>query len=278
MLQFIEGGAIYNSINFSIDPNPSIGPNLTAYQTELKAYLCPSDPNVATLRDNINSYYACMGTTTLYQQGTTARPPYPAGINGNPTSQPFQGTGAFFYAISFGINSITDGTSNTIAYSEGLAGNGQNGNGSYYIGNGQMGITGSDGGAAATMDAYKAQASVLAALQTCANQWSQRSNSGNVTGRRGWRWAEGIPGFTMFNTIQTPNDTIYNVNNCRGGCNSGCNLDQSYSVRASSFHSGGVNACMADGSVRFFKNTISRNTWWALGTRANGEVIDANSQ
>src|SRR5438876_722828 len=86
LTQFVEAGTIYNSINFSIDPNPSIGPNLTAYQAELKTYLCPSDPNVATLRDNINSYYGCMGTTTLYQEGTTNLPPYPAGINGNPTT------------------------------------------------------------------------------------------------------------------------------------------------------------------------------------------------
>jgi prepilin-type N-terminal cleavage/methylation domain-containing protein/prepilin-type processing-associated H-X9-DG protein len=42
---------------------------------------------------------------------------------------------------------------------------------------------------------------------------------------------------------------------------------------ARSHHSGGVNACMADGSVRFFTNGIDPFTWRALGTRAGGEVL-----
>jgi hypothetical protein len=30
-------------------------------------------------------------------------------------------------------------------------------------------------------------------------------------------------------------------------------------------------------SVSFIKNSIAMQTWWALGTRENGEVIDASS-
>jgi hypothetical protein len=32
-----------------------------------------------------------------------------------------------------------------------------------------------------------------------------------------------------------------------------------------------------DGSVRFVKGTISLPTWWAPGTRSNGEVLSADS-
>ena len=32
-----------------------------------------------------------------------------------------------------------------------------------------------------------------------------------------------------------------------------------------------------DGSVRFIKNSINQSTWWALGTRAAGEVISSDS-
>ena len=46
---------------------------------------------------------------------------------------------------------------------------------------------------------------------------------------------------------------------------------------ASSNHSGGVNACMGDGSVRFIKDSVSRPTWWALGTRDSGEVVSSDS-
>jgi prepilin-type processing-associated H-X9-DG protein len=46
---------------------------------------------------------------------------------------------------------------------------------------------------------------------------------------------------------------------------------------ADSYHPGGVNCTMADGSVKFIKNSINQTTWWALGTKGNGEVISADS-
>ena len=42
-------------------------------------------------------------------------------------------------------------------------------------------------------------------------------------------------------------------------------------------HPGGVNEAFADGSVHFIKNTISPQTWWALGSRNLGEVISSDS-
>jgi len=45
----------------------------------------------------------------------------------------------------------------------------------------------------------------------------------------------------------------------------------------SSNHSGGVNMLMADGSVRFIKNSISVYTWWSLATMAGGEVLSSDS-
>ena len=37
---------------------------------------------------------------------------------------------------------------------------------------------------------------------------------------------------------------------------------------ADSWHPGGVNVTLADGSVRFVKNSINIQTWMALGTRS----------
>jgi hypothetical protein len=34
---------------------------------------------------------------------------------------------------------------------------------------------------------------------------------------------------------------------------------------------------MADGSVRFVKNSISIQTWMALGTKSGGEVVSSDS-
>ena len=46
---------------------------------------------------------------------------------------------------------------------------------------------------------------------------------------------------------------------------------------ASSYHPGGVNAALADGSVKFFKDTVNQDVWMGLSTRAGGEVISADS-
>ena len=44
-----------------------------------------------------------------------------------------------------------------------------------------------------------------------------------------------------------------------------------------SFHPGGVNVLLMDGSVRFIKDGVTLSTWNALGTRAGSEVISSDS-
>jgi prepilin-type N-terminal cleavage/methylation domain-containing protein/prepilin-type processing-associated H-X9-DG protein len=46
-----------------------------------------------------------------------------------------------------------------------------------------------------------------------------------------------------------------------------------FSVNASSYHTGGVNVLLCDGSVKFINNSIALQTWRALGTRSGGEVF-----
>jgi prepilin-type processing-associated H-X9-DG protein len=82
--------------------------------------------------------------------------------------------------------------------------------------------------------------------------------------------------FSLFQTVQTPNDKQFQFGSCTFGC-AGCGLDQAWSVDASSGHAGGVNVLMSDGSVRFVKDTINRTTWWALGTKDNGEVVSSDA-
>ena len=45
----------------------------------------------------------------------------------------------------------------------------------------------------------------------------------------------------------------------------------------SSYHPGGCNVMFGDGSVRFLKDSVSLPTLWALGSRAQGEVISSDS-
>jgi prepilin-type processing-associated H-X9-DG protein len=53
-------------------------------------------------------------------------------------------------------------------------------------------------------------------------------------------------------------------------------LDGTYQ-NANSNHPGSSNFLFGDGSVRFLKSSISMTTYWALGTKANGEVISSDS-
>ena len=46
---------------------------------------------------------------------------------------------------------------------------------------------------------------------------------------------------------------------------------------ASSKHPGGTNMLFGDGSVKFLRDSINLQTYRALGTRAGGEVISAES-
>ena len=48
-------------------------------------------------------------------------------------------------------------------------------------------------------------------------------------------------------------------------------------VTARSYHPGGVNILLGDGSVRFIKGTIDGMVWRGLGTVAGGELISADA-
>jgi prepilin-type N-terminal cleavage/methylation domain-containing protein len=65
--------------------------------------------------------------------------------------------------------------------------------------------------------------------------------------------------------FRTPNDPLMPVA-----------LGNPQVAAARSRHSGIVNAALGDGSVRSFRNSITAATWAALGTMANGEVIDGS--
>jgi prepilin-type N-terminal cleavage/methylation domain-containing protein/prepilin-type processing-associated H-X9-DG protein len=262
MLGYLEQMPVYSAINFNwacSDGAGNISGNSTVYAMQLALFQCPSDTWVGTKSGNLNSYMACYGTTISMPDFTTG---------GNKGS-----SGLFCIWYSFGIQDCTDGTSNTVAYSEALTGNGQYK--TYYKGNGMMAIGGSN---TYIWDLQTNPTPFLTQLQTCSSAFNPTTvNLNNVTPRRGYRWQEGIPGFSMFNMLQVPNDSQYQVNYCRTSCSNYCNMDQALSAPASSNHPGGVNALMADGSARFIKSSIARTTWWALGTRGGGEVISADS-
>jgi prepilin-type N-terminal cleavage/methylation domain-containing protein/prepilin-type processing-associated H-X9-DG protein len=109
---------------------------------------------------------------------------------------------------------------------------------------------------------------------------------GNITSARwgelGGHWGGSVHGAYAFSTAEPPNtsvaDRVYsckattfpgapNFAPCENGNADGLAGRWNF---ARSFHSGGVQAAMADGSVRFFSDNIHRQTWMNLGLRASG--------
>ena len=265
MLPYLEQTPLYNAINFDWSCWYGTGQpiNGTAFNTKIGGFLCPSDGLAAN--GNVNSGLVALGhfgesnlNNYLGSLGTTTNP-------NNPTS-----TGVFAHSTAYAIRSITDGTSNTIAFSEGLV-----------SGNGQ-GERWRDGVATAAgsplgvglLDAHSNIPAILADLQTCSQVFASASEA--AINDKGYRWGAGSPGSAYFNTIVPPNSSSYPWSGCRFRCG-GCGLEYGQYENATSMHPGGVNVLMADGSARFVKNTVAMNVWWALGTKAGGEALSADS-
>jgi len=291
LLPYMEQGPIYNAANFAFCSGGGYGAvvNATASTRLITAYMCPSDTNVgfggapisqistvaawgqSCYPPNTNSYRGSIGTTTSVWGWTTGYmqcQPDPMNVNGgavNPCTA--FSTGIFVYYVSNGIQQVTDGTSNTIAYSESLVGD----SGTYPANHRNNSIGGVAIGAAAVPDASAVNyATILVpALNLCTQTYKNGPNSGT----NGNRWGWGAVGISLFNTVVTPNSKQFPWNTC--GSNG--SPDNSNFSNAQSNHPGGVNVMFADGSVRFVKDSVNPQTWMALGTKSNGEVVTSDS-
>ena len=260
MLPQLEQTALYNAINFSWDQE-YIG-NLTIQNTQINAFLCPSDPN-GTQNGFLNStgnncYFGSIGTTTDILMGLSRKAPSFATV---PT------TGLFAFQQAKSIASVTDGTSNVIAFAESTVGSLTQLPGSRLIGMVNVALP----AAALQANAFNNPAGVLSGISTCTTAWN--SSSVTVDTQRGDTWSQGAICTTLFNTIVPPNGQSDAWAYCSATSNGGV---ANYS-NVDSYHPGGANVGMADGSVRFIKNSINQSTWWGLGTIAGGEVISSDS-
>jgi len=252
MLPFMEQTAVYNSINFSwACERGGVGAaiNSTGYNTKINSFLCPSDGSAGV--SNINSYGASMGTTT--QQ------------------VPQQTTGLFAYQTAYNIAHVTDGTSNTIAYAENLVGDILST--ALKQGNSTGNAGGGGGQAGNKLDVSNMQTQIQTDMAACTGWFLA---PGGQAGGRGAHWGWGSIGASLFNTAIPPNGGGKLL---WGACRLDCCLNaiHDHYTNSTSNHSGGVNVAMGDGSVKFIKNSVSWATWWALGTKAHGEVIDSSS-
>ena len=216
LLPFVEQGPLYNAANFNWNccyaSSQGDATNSTIYNTRIASFLCPSDGIAG--QQNINSYYGSIGDSTQI---------YPS--DGNTTGI-FRLYNSSNLCSSVTIAAITDGTSNTIAFGEGLVGDyGRKNN---YKGNGMSGAN--EIKAAELLDAKTDPKDVILALQSCNAFWTGSfiatctgpygCDSTGLKQYTGQTWALGERGFTLFNTVVPPNSTLYPWHSCRMGA--GC--------------------------------------------------------
>ena len=260
LLGYMEGQPLYNSCNFNWVVWFAGGwpVNLTVTNTVINTFICPSDgqspdtPNSRQWAGDTNNYFASMGTTT-YQWSSP---------DGN-------SNGLFAWNAAYGAQAVTDGTSNTTAFSEAMIATD-----TLWL-PGRGGISAGTGGTNYLLDARSNLPALMADLALCTQYWQTRQNPAG-TNDKGFRWAMGGRGITMFNTIVPPNSKQYQWGGCRLDC-SKCGFAFGQFSNATSNHPGGVNVGMADGSVRFMKDSINQQTWWALGSRSGSEVVSSDS-
>ncbi len=270
LLGSMEGQALYNAANFSVGViNDTYGEyaNSTVSLTRLQVFLCPSNPLPSYLMTewgaplNLfpatgNCYFASVGAGLEYDSAQTAAPP-----NGV-----FQDGGA-----PLGLRDIMDGSSNTVAFGEWKLGTGVKTIITFpqdiiYPGSMPAGITRNT----PTMYMPAGQTALMTWLAQCVKV-ATTSRQGK-TPDMGSAWAFTLPGVTLGNLILPPNPQYINCTS-----NAASSLMSPGVWGLSSYHPGGANVLSCDGSVKFLKNSTNMNTIWALGSRAQGEIISADS-
>jgi prepilin-type N-terminal cleavage/methylation domain-containing protein/prepilin-type processing-associated H-X9-DG protein len=203
--------------------------------------MCPAEandrPQASPTAPYPLNYLVSLGTWFVYAPATGATGDGVIGMNRRPR-----------------LTDVTDGTSNTLGMSEGKT----------------FTPVLRDGGSPAAAGA----AVPATPADVTAYGGTFKTDGGHVE----WIDARGLQ--SGFTTVFPPNTAVsytsggvtYDVDFTSRREGKTANLPTYSAVTARSFHAGGVNVLLVDGSVRFVSNTVSTTTWRALGTRAGGEV------
>jgi len=262
VLAFMEGTNQYNAINFSHVANSYA--NITSLDNKVASWICPSDtpatPSASPLAGLVSQYVQCSygmsrGTQeNIFTNWATDGFPDPGAPNPGKCNAAL-GNGMFGAEDVVRIGAVTDGTSNTTLY-------------------GEMSRFRNE-----PPDPYNFY-SVTAVFP--ASDFNKTAINAN----------EYFPqtGAFTFPRIGSPNDlTGVNWTKVWGVCGSGAGIPTDWLINCPqalttlgewafrSNHPAGVNFAFGDGSVKFIKQSISDQAFQALGTRAGGEVLSADS-
>jgi prepilin-type processing-associated H-X9-DG protein len=174
------------------------------------------------------------------------------------------------------IPDITDGTSNTILFGEWMIGDGNPNRLSPQdvIAMGDFGPNGEvNDWDAATMTMPLGDAQGAFQLWLASIPPAARKSVGNASRNKSWlgeQWSSGLCGLGMGNTLLPPNSPYHNAQIFGTTAE---DFDSPGVYGLSSYHSGGCNIALADGSIRFLKSSTATTVLWAIGSRAQGEKV-----
>ncbi len=262
LLPYLEQANKFNLFNFDFDVNSdakvdasvtlasfSNGP---ARAQDVPYYLCPSDPSSATYSafpaPGASGRVSYHGSTGAYSDVRSSDG------RGGVFSMPFPGNAEM---RGYPLLAVSDGTSNTVMFAEVMRGmqpsTGTTPDYSTVIRSASAGWNHTDG----------------TATPACTLGTSAGSNL-YYTGQQYYRALPFLQTFSHTLPInwnrRMPNGPQ------RFNCWNTASLNQMH-IAASSYHTGGVNCGLADGSVRFVRDSIAFPNWQAAGTRSNGEVL-----
>jgi len=248
LLNYLEHVDVYNAYNFKLGDvlnNVAVAENTTVIATNIAGYLCPSDPNPGNSGTIAGGYAARVTCVNYAPNGGTNRRNNGGAVNGVSW---WLGGNASYGSLAT-LAAIQDGTSNTAGFSEWVKGkSGANSPGTNLV----YSIAGyANGGAAGDINACAAATAPL---------WDYKGEY--------WTLQDTSRGGPYYH-VMTPNKKACAVSSAFGDADS--------FIGPSSMHPGGVNLLLLDDSVRFVKDAIVPPVWIALGSRAGGEIIGADS-
>jgi prepilin-type N-terminal cleavage/methylation domain-containing protein/prepilin-type processing-associated H-X9-DG protein len=240
-LGFLEQGSVQNLFDFNVDANTHPN-NEAARQQNLKVFACPSSPGSPKFILAAPQCPLGCGQTNYVQS---------LGNNANYASN----NGPFGRRFGARFADILDGLSNTALFAE------------IHLGptSGASTVT----VPATSPDYYKTATNLpfgtwdgsatgdTISVPECDNPTSAYAY-------RGKQYYRGIVVATYYSHTLTPNSK-------RRDCIRGTGVDRGH-LATRSYHPGGAQFVMGDGSVKFAPSTINELVWRAIGSRAGGEA------
>lgn len=259
LLPFLEQTNSYNGINFSAQVNASnIAAEVATKAQLIPSYHCPSDPmtplnNVVQtgIMAESSNYMQCMGSIASVAGFNTT-------VNNPSTMIPISPLqGVFFRNSSTRLGSITDGTSNTALFAEIKLGPNN-----FATPASSLAVVPAGDPRDFRVATYVTDVWSGAALTYPPAECENRASSAWTY--RGLEWYRGLVVATYYNHTLTPNAPFRD-----------CVPSNTYQghMASRSYHVGGVQFLLADGSVRFANNSVDANIWAAIGSMANGESV-----